>query len=152
MTLQSYHSCILAELYLQSLTVKFCQLLSYPTDYFAALDQSGKRTDSAERPEINRGSVEFAEPAEYMVRPPMLPVHFLVSETKPSMIDSGVLVAVIYGMRNSIHSMLNEGRTWVATITFDSAIKFYALRAGLDGGTFVYVVSDIEDFLIAKTE
>lgn len=51
-----------------------CGLLNdTPPDYYCNLDQSGKRRDHAERPELNYGSVEYVAPADYMVRPPQAP-------------------------------------------------------------------------------
>ena len=39
-----------------------------PVDYFAGLDQAGRRLDEAQRPELGQGSVEYVAPQEYMVR------------------------------------------------------------------------------------
>ena len=38
-----------------------------PVDYFAGLDQAGRRLDEAQRPELGQGSVEYVAPQEYMV-------------------------------------------------------------------------------------
>lgn len=119
-----------------------------PSDYFSPLDQNGKRRDAAERPELHRGSVEFVAPAEYMVRPPMPPVYMFLLETTPAAVNSGVLAAALAGIRNSIDSMPNEGRTRIAIMTFDSAIQFYSLRPGEDVDPSVYVLSDIEDVFL----
>lgn len=129
-----------------------CCLCSFsnecPSDYFSPLDQNGKRRDAAERPELHRGSVEFVAPAEYMVRPPMPPVYLFVLETTPAAINSGMLALAIAGIKKSIDSMPNEGRTRVGIITFDSAVQFYSLRSGEDAQPAVYIVSDINEVFL----
>ncbi len=52
-----------------------------PVDYFAGLDQAGRRLDEAQRPELGQGSVEYVAPQEYMVRsrPWGLKPHYEVS-------------------------------------------------------------------------
>lgn len=119
-----------------------------PSDYFAPLDQNGKRRDAAERPELHRGSVEFVAPAEYMVRPPMPPVYLFVLEVTPVAVSSGTLQAAIEGIKRSINSMPNEGRTRIGVITFDSAVHFYILKPGEEAEPSVSIVSDIEDIFL----
>ena len=38
-----------------------------PVDYFAGLDQAGRRLDEAQRPELSHGTVDYVAPREYMV-------------------------------------------------------------------------------------
>lgn len=123
-----------------------------PSEYFSPLDQNGKRRDAAERPELHRGSVEFVAPAEYMVRPPMPPVYLFVMETTPASVKSGALAAAIAGIKNSINSMPNEGRTRVGIITFDSAIHFFRLSPGEDAEPSIFVISDINDVFLPTPE
>jgi protein transport protein SEC24 len=49
--------------------VCWCSLNDVRAEYYCNLDQSGKRRDHAERPELNYGSVEYVAPADYMVLP-----------------------------------------------------------------------------------
>ncbi|KAI0558126.1 Protein transport protein Sec24 [Gracilaria domingensis] len=123
-----------------------------PSDYFSPLDQNGKRRDAAQRPELCQGSVEFVAPAEYMVRPPMPPVYLFVLETTPASANSGALNAAVAGIKKSINSMPNEGRTRVGIITFDSAVHFYRLSAGEDSEPAIYVISDINDIFLPTPE
>lgn len=129
-----------------------CSMCGYgndtPSDYFAPLDANGKRRDAAERPELHRGSVEFVAPAEYMVRPPMPPVYLFVLEVTPNAANSGALQAAVSGIKRSINSMPNEGRTRVGVITFDSAVHFYQLKPGPDAEPSVSIVSDIDDIFL----
>lgn len=119
-----------------------------PPDYFAPLDQYGRRRDAAQRPELYRGTIEFVAPAEYMVRPPMPPVYLFVLEVTPAAANAKSLAAMISGIKRSIDSMPNEGRTRVGVITFDSAVQFYTLRPGPDAYPSVSVVSDISDMFL----
>lgn len=129
-----------------------------PAEYFSPLDQNGKRRDAAQRPELHRGSIEFVAPAEYMVRPPMPPVYLFLLETSSLAVQSGALQAALAGIRNSIESMPNEGRTRVGIITFDSTVQFYLLKSSeaCDDAQAVqpkvYVISDIEDIFLPTPE
>ncbi|CAN8063741.1 unnamed protein product [Agarophyton chilense] len=123
-----------------------------PSEYFSPLDQNGKRRDAASRPELCRGSVEFVAPAEYMVRPPMPPVYLFVLETTPASVNSGALNAAVVGIKKSIDSMPNEGRTRVGIITFDSAVHFYKLSAGEHSEPAIYVIPDINDVFLPTPE
>ena len=38
-----------------------------PMEYFAGLDQAGRRLDEAQRPELSHGTVDYVAPREYMV-------------------------------------------------------------------------------------
>ena len=119
-----------------------------PSDYFSPLDQNGKRVDAAQRPELHCGSVEFVAPAEYMVRPPMPPVYMFVLETTPAAVNSGALAGAIAGVRNSIDSMPNEGRTRVGIVTFSSSVQFYTMKPGEDAEPSIHIVSDISDVFL----
>ena len=119
-----------------------------PVDYYAPLDQFGRRRDAAERPELYRGTIDFVAPAEYMVRPPMPPVYLFLLEVTPAAANSGSLAAMVAGIKRGIDSMPNEGRTRVGVITFDSAVHFYSLRPGPDAEPSISVVSDISDMFL----
>jgi protein transport protein SEC24 len=129
-----------------------CSMCQYPndcpSDYFSPLDQSGRRRDAAQRPELYRGSIEFVAPAEYMVRPPMPPIYLFVLEVTPAAMLSGALSAMVSGIKASIGVMPNEGRTRVGIITFDAAVHFYNLPAGEDADPSIAVVADINEMFI----
>lgn len=133
-----------------------CSMCQYPNDcpndYFAPLDQNGRRRDAAQRPELHRGSIEFVAPAEYMVRPPMPPIYMFVLEVSPASMASGALVAMISGIKASINAIPNEGRTRVGLITFNSSVQFYSLPSGEDVDPSVSVVADITDMFIPTPE
>ena len=69
-------------------------MLSFPAvpgEYFCALDASGRRYDTNQRPELSKGTVEFVAPTEYMVRPPMPPSYFFLIDVSVSAVRSGLL-------------------------------------------------------------
>ncbi|AQK42666.1 Protein transport protein Sec24-like [Zea mays] len=69
-----------------------CTLLNdVPGEYFCALDASGRRYDTDQRPELSKGTVEFVAPTEYMVRPPMPPSYFFLIDVSVSAVRSGLL-------------------------------------------------------------
>ncbi|KAH9619758.1 hypothetical protein KSS87_018487 [Heliosperma pusillum] len=73
-----------------------CALLNDVTgDYFAQLDATGRRVDADQRPELNKGSVEFVAPTEYMVRPPMPPLYFFLIDVSVSAVKSGMLESTL---------------------------------------------------------
>jgi protein transport protein SEC24 len=123
-----------------------------PSDYFCPLDQSGRRRDAAERPELHRGSIEFVAPAEYMVRPPMPPVYLFVIEVTPAAASSGALAAMISGIKLSIDALPQEGRTRVGIVTFDAAVHFYHLPAGEDADPSISTVADITEMFLPSPD
>ncbi len=126
-----------------------CQFVNdVPAEYFSPLDERGFRADAAQRPELHRGTIELVAPAEYMVRPPMPPVYLFVLEVTPAAVQTSALAAMVAGIKRSIDSMPNEGRTRVGIITFDSAVHFYTLRPGPDAEPSVSVVADINDMFL----
>lgn len=67
-----------------------------PGEYFCALDASGRRYDTDQRPELSKGTVEFVAPTEYMVRPPMPPSYFFLIDVSVSAVRSGLLEVWFY--------------------------------------------------------
>ncbi len=46
-----------------------CDMINdVPNEYYCVTDQTGRRRDADERPELSTGSVEYVASAEYMVR------------------------------------------------------------------------------------
>lgn len=48
-----------------------------PQHYICGLDDTGRRTDRHERPELSMGSIEFIAPGDYMIRPPQPPAYLV---------------------------------------------------------------------------
>merc|ERR1719335_2145477 len=94
-----------------------------PDAYYASLDESGKRMDRFQRPELSRGAVE------YMVRPPQPPVFMFVIDVSYTAVCTGMLDAVVSGIKEALQSGNIPGgqRVQVGIITFDTALHFYNL-------------------------
>lgn len=53
------------------------------------------RQDINDRPELQRGCVEFIAPSEYMVRAPQPPVYFFMIDVCYAAVTSGMLKSVV---------------------------------------------------------
>jgi protein transport protein SEC24 len=120
-----------------------------PDTYFANLDETGKRTDRFERPELHKGAVEYIAPGEYMVRPPQPPVFMFVIDVSYAAVSTGMLHAVIDGIKQAIQQQLMPGgqRLQVGIITYDTSIHFYNLNPNLSQPQML-VVADLEDLFL----
>uniref|UniRef100_A0A7S0RS66 COP-II coat subunit n=1 Tax=Chlamydomonas leiostraca TaxID=1034604 RepID=A0A7S0RS66_9CHLO len=108
-----------------------CALLNeIPVEYFANLDNDGRRRDADERPELCGGTVEYVAPAEYMVRPPMAPAHFFVVDASQAAVASGATATVCSAISRVLDDMPHPERSLVGLATFDNVVQFYALRPG----------------------
>lgn len=120
-----------------------------PDSYFASLDDTGKRTDKFQRPELHRGTVEYIAPGEYMVRPPQPPVFVFVIDVSYAAVATGMLDVVVGGIKEAIQSGDLPGgeRTQVGIITYDTSLHFYNLNPNLSQPQML-VVSDLEDLFL----
>eukprot|EP00250_Pteridium_aquilinum_P016949 c23383_g1_i2 orf=480-4016(-) len=115
-----------------------------PSEYYCPLDQSGRRTDADERPELSQGSVEFIAPAEYMVRPPMPPVYFFLIDVSSSAIKTGMLQIAVDTIKSCLDKLPGYPRTQIGFLTFDSTLHFYSLKSSLTQPQMM-VVADLDD-------
>jgi protein transport protein SEC24 len=115
-----------------------------PPDYHSHLDLHGARRDREERPELSRGSVEFATGAEYQVRPPVPPTFFFLIEVTAGAVASGAAAAACASLARLLDELPGGGRTRVGVATFDSAVHFYALPPG-GGPPQMLVMSDVAE-------
>ncbi|MCO5591444.1 hypothetical protein L7F22_045427 [Adiantum nelumboides] len=115
-----------------------------PSEYYCPLDQTGRRTDANERPELSQGSVEFIAPAEYMVRPPMPPVYFFLIDVSSSAIKTGMLQIAVDTIKSCLDKLPGYPRTQIGFLTFDSTLHFYSLKSTLTQPQML-VVADLED-------
>ncbi|KAI9496142.1 hypothetical protein BDB00DRAFT_810662 [Zychaea mexicana] len=119
-----------------------------PEDYFSHLDMSGQRIDLDQRPELQRGTVEFEVPQIYWTRNPVpLRVLFAV-DVSYSAVHTGVLAAFCQVLAKIIFSeaAFPEG-TQMGIMTFDTAVHFYNLSSTLDQAQMM-VVPDINDMFL----
>lgn len=120
-----------------------------PDSYYAPLDDSGKRSDRMQRPELSLGTVEYIAPGEYCVRPPQPPVFMFVIDVSYTSVASGMLDTVVATIKETIQSGSIPGgsRTQVGIITFDTSLHFYNLNSNLSQPQML-VVSDLEDLFL----
>ncbi|KAJ3185503.1 COPII coat Sec23p-Sfb3p heterodimer component [Geranomyces variabilis] len=120
-----------------------------PPEYFMNLDMSGRRMDLMRRPELRRGTVDFAAPKDYQQREPK-PASFVIAiDVTWSSIQSGLLKQVVDGIRELLYSggkTIAPG-TKIGIMTFDKSVHFYNLSAGLDQPQMM-VVCDVMDMFV----
>jgi len=126
----------------------FCYLTNdVSTDYYSPIDQTGRRTDLADRPELQRGVVEFIAPAEYMARPPQPATYFFLIDASFYAISSGMFHMTIETIRRTLDEFPGSPRTRVGFITFNSSLHFYNLRSTLSKPQMMVVTDLSEVFL-----
>ena len=81
-----------------------------PVDYFAGLDQAGRRLDEAQRPELSHGTVDYVAPREYMVSRVLHPAGIL--EPLICSVDSCLIGHAIFGanLANTWHDAVLSWR------------------------------------------
>ena len=110
----------------------FCQATSEcPREYMCNLGADGKRMDWQQRPELCRGSVEYAAPAEYMVRPPMAPALFFCVDVSLAAVQSGATTSAVEAIARTLDAVPEPSRTLVGICTYDSVIHFYHIHEGM---------------------
>ena len=125
-----------------------CGMLNdVPSSYFSQLDANGRRRDQAKRPELNKCSVEFVAPGDYMVRPPQPPVYFFILDVSAISCGSGMLQTACDAIKESLDHLQQHPRTQVGFITYDSSIHFYNLKSNLSAPQMM-VVSDISEIIV----
>ncbi|KAJ3703215.1 hypothetical protein LUZ61_006920 [Rhynchospora tenuis] len=125
-----------------------CQLLNdVPAEYFSALDASGRRYDADQRPELNKGTVDFLAPAEYMVRPPMPPCYFFLIDVSLASVQCGLLEVVAKTIKSCLDQLPGSPRTQIGFITFDSTLHFHNLKSSLTQPQMM-VVPDLDDVFL----
>ncbi|KAM0865788.1 hypothetical protein ACQ4PT_043047 [Festuca glaucescens] len=125
-----------------------CTLLNdVPGEYFCALDASGRRYDTDQRPELSKGTVEFVAPTEYMVRPPMPPSYFFLIDVSVSAVRSGLLEVVAKTIKSCLDDLLGFPRTQIGFLTFDSTLHFHNFKSSLSQPQMM-VVADLDDVFL----
>ena len=96
-----------------------------PREYMCPLGADGRRTDAPERPELHKGSVEYAAPGEYMVRPPMAPALFFLVDVNPVAVQTGATTSACEAITRTLDAVPEQSRTLVGICAFDSACHFF---------------------------
>lgn len=126
-------------------TCNLCgQRTEVPDDYLCSLDERGQRRDHAERPELQRGTVDYVAPRDYSdERLPGKPAVAIVLDASLRSIQAGLFSQVLWTLRALI-GFLQEPAPRIALIIFDYALHFYAFRPGFEDAHEI-TVADIED-------
>ncbi|CAM9362446.1 unnamed protein product [Phaeothamnion confervicola] len=96
-----------------------------PVPYRCGLDAAGLRRDRAQRPELCRGSVDFAVPAEYSVRPLQEPVFVFVVDASAAALESGFTTACLGAVDAALDALPGGDRVRAGVVTFDASLHFY---------------------------
>lgn len=115
-----------------------------PRDYICNLGPDGRRRDADDRPELCRGTVEFAASKEYMVREPMPAVYFFLIDVSMNALQTGGTAAACSAISQVISDLPEGPRTMVGIATFDTTIHFYNLKRALQQ-PLMLIVPDIQD-------
>jgi len=120
-----------------------------PDTYYSGLDETGRRADRYQRPELCKGAVEYIAPGEYMVRPPQPPVFMFVIDVSFSAVSTGMLHSVVDAIKQAITNQMMPGgqRLQIGIITYDTSLHFYNLNPNLSTPQML-VVSDLEDLFL----
>lgn len=115
-----------------------------PPHYQAPLDGTGRRVDTAERPELWRGSVEYVAGDAYCVRPPMCVALLFLIDVSASAVASGLTASACDAARRVLSGVVGGERALVGVATFDARPHFYRFGAP-DASPTMLVVADATD-------
>lgn len=125
-----------------------CSLCSVPNEvpreYYCNIDGYGVRRDIANRPELSKGSVEFAATKAYEGRPVTEPVFLFLIDVSSEGVANGMLGQVAMTIQASLDELALEDRTRVGIITYDSTVHFYPIRENQKSQE-VHIISEIEE-------
>ncbi|KAI5863790.1 beta-sandwich domain of Sec23/24 [Durotheca rogersii] len=139
-----------------------CNLCTYPNDtpseYFCTTTPQGVRVDRDQRPELNKGTVEFLVPKEYWTKEPTgLHWLFVIDVTQESY-NKGFLEAFCEGILAALYASGEDEETdeagepkrrippgaKVGFVTYDKDIHFYNCNPALEHAQMM-IMPDIED-------
>lgn len=119
-------------------------------NFYANLDETGRRVDRYEKECLSRGSIEYVAPAEYMVRPPQPPVFFFAIDVSYAAVASGMLHSVVAGIKEALQAGIPNGdRLQIGIMTYDTTLHFYSLTTS---SPQMLVVADLEDIFLPLAE
>ncbi|RPD55953.1 sec24-like protein [Lentinus tigrinus ALCF2SS1-6] len=160
-----------------------CNLCNHETEvapeYHCALDSNLLRLDHLQRPELNKGTVDFAVPEEYWApHPPphIRPLYCSMlpdssnSRRKPAPMDyvfafdvsqdavrlgflqtaCNVLLELLYGHDDSVIPCFPPSSR-IAILAYDRTLQFYNLSSEIVGQPPMLVVPDVDDVFLPST-
>lgn len=122
----------------------FCgQRIDVPTEYYSALDDRGYRRDQNNRPELQRGTVDYVAPSDYTDVLPGVPVQLFVVDASRQSVASGFFHQILVTLRSLI-AFMQAPMSKIGLMTFNHALQFYAFCPGSEEARLI-TVSDIEE-------
>ena len=123
--------------------------------YFSPIDNSGRRVDFDNRPELRFGTVDFVVPREYWAKEhEPKPIHWIIAiDVSSESVKKGIPEAAADAIRSALYGEnggLPQGAK-VAIVTFDRSIHFYNLSASLDQPQMM-VIPDVEEAFVPMQE
>jgi protein transport protein SEC24 len=146
-------------------TCNLCgNLNDVPPEYQCNLDAYGYRRDRLDRPELNRGSIEYEVPDKYVARPPVPQAVVFVVDVSKYGVECGMVQAAVHAIGavldeiesaaavSAAHGHQLHGNTgqWgvaerrVGIVTYGAQVQFYNVSPSLDEPKMV-VVPDVGD-------
>ncbi|CAM9553293.1 unnamed protein product [Chrysoparadoxa australica] len=113
--------------------------------YRCRLDGAGLRKDRGQRVELCRGSVDFAVPAAYSIRPLQEPIYVFLIDVSPSSRESGFAAACLAAISEALDMLPGGERARAGVVTFDSTVHFYPRRGGGSEDVEMVVAADIDN-------
>eukprot|EP01080_Neovahlkampfia_damariscottae_P007422 gene7422-11745_t len=114
-------------------------------EYYAPLDNGGKRVDIRNHPELLHGSMDFFATKEYLSRTPQPPAYLFVIDLTKNSATAGMIECMAESILQVIDTF--EERTMIGFITFDSKVHFYNLNPKLNQPQMI-VSGELEENLL----
>jgi len=96
-----------------------------PRGYQCNVDTYGHRRDVEERPELNRGSVEFLVGKAMRGGVQREPIYVFAIDVSLRSVSNGLLSVVVKTLQALLPALPAKDRTRVGIVTFDSSLHFY---------------------------
>lgn len=126
--------------------------------YFCNLDHTGRRNDIESRPELRSGTVEYKATAQYHARPPVPISYLFVIDVSYASVKSGLVASAAQAIHSILDSLPIDATNGMTTssasigiITYDSAVQFYNLSAGLSQPQMMVVTDTKDPFVPLKS-
>jgi len=82
----------------------------------------------AERPELHKGSVEYAAPGEYMVRPPMAPALFFLVDVNPVAVQTGATTSACEAILRTLDAIPEQSGRSSGSARSTARVTFLSFR------------------------
>lgn len=118
-----------------------------PPEYRCNLDANGYRRDRNFRPELCRGSVEFAVGKDYVVRPLQPPCLLFVLDVSYGAVITGVVSAALRSIRTAVQALASNPNIRMGIITYDQTVTFYSIKTTRSEAEMLVMV-DMDDVFV----